>query len=74
MSHTAPLITDVRARAVCAPLTQPIRTAAGTIPAAPLVLIDVFTDREVAGRAYIFGYTAVTLEPLVTLIAKLTEM
>jgi mandelate racemase len=74
MENIAPSITEVRARAVCAPLSRPIRTAAGTIPSAPLVLIDVVTDHEVVGRAYIFGYTTVTLEPLVTLIAKLKDM
>lgn len=74
MSHVPSLITGVQARALCAPLAQPIRTAAGTIPTAPLVLLDVHTDRGVTGHAYIFGYTPVTLEPLVTLIGKLTEL
>jgi mandelate racemase len=74
MGSAVPKITDVRARAVDAPLSRPIRTAVGTIPSAPLVLIDVLTDLDVVGRAYVFGYTPLTLRPLVGLIANLTEL
>ena len=59
---------EVKARAVLAPLKQPLRTAVGTIPSAPLVLIDVTTAQGSSGRSYIFGYTAATLIPLVRLI------
>ena len=38
------VITDVRARAVVAPLRRPIRTASGSIEASPLVLLDVATN------------------------------
>ena len=62
------VIKDVRARGVLAPLKQPIRTAVGTIPSAPLVLIDVTTQQGSFGRSYIFGYTAAALAPLVRLI------
>jgi len=61
-------IRDVRARAVIAPLQQPIRTAVGTIPSAPLVLIDITTEQGIFGRSYIFGYTTTALVPLVSLI------
>jgi len=64
-------IRDVKARAVLAPLQQPIRTAVGTIPSAPLVLIDVVTEEGSAGRSYIFGYTAAALAPLVRLIDEI---
>jgi len=74
MSHPAPVITDIRARAVDAPLAQPIRTAVGTLSSAPLVLIDVETDQNIIGRAYLFGYTPVTLRPLVEMIAQLAPM
>ena len=67
-------IEDVRARSVVAPLKRPIRTAVGDVPSAPLVLIDVLTCEGVAGRSYIFGYTPLTLSPLVELIAKLSEL
>ncbi len=67
-------IKDVIARAVDAPLARPIKTSVGTIPSAPLVLIDVVTDQDIVGRAYIFGYTPVTLRPLVELITNLKDL
>jgi mandelate racemase len=66
-------IRDVKARAVVAPLRQPIRTAVGTIPAAPLVLIDLTTEEGSAGRAYIFAYTAVALAPLARLVDEIAS-
>ena len=42
-------IRDVKARAVIAPLKRPVRTAVGTIPFAPLVLIDVLTEQAAPG-------------------------
>jgi hypothetical protein len=39
------VVAGVTAKAVVAPLARPVKTAVGTIPAAPLVLIDV-TTRE----------------------------
>ena len=64
-------IRDVKARAVIAPLKRPVRTAVGTIPSAPLVLIDVLTEQGSAGRSYIFAYTPVALVPLVRLIEEI---
>ena len=61
-------ISKVAAQAVTAPLTRPIRTAVGTIPSAPLVLIDVETREGVTGRAYIFAYTATALPALRRLV------
>jgi len=74
MSSPAPVITGLRARAVDALLAQPIRTAVGSLSSAPLVLIDVATDQDIVGRAYLFGYTPVTLRPLVEMIAQLDPM
>jgi mandelate racemase len=71
MSTAELTIRGVKARAVLAPLKQPIRTAVGTIPAAPLVLIDVTTDEGIVGRAYIFGYIPAALAPLVRFIDEL---
>jgi mandelate racemase len=51
-----------------APLARPVKNAFGIIEAAPLVLIDVATDQGAIGHAYIFGYSKLTLKPLVTLI------
>jgi mandelate racemase len=71
-------MTDVRltiksiiARAVLAPLPRPIRTAVGTIPSAPLVLIDVMTNQGIIGRSYIFAYTPPALVPLVRFIEEI---
>jgi mandelate racemase len=69
------IIRDIKARAVVAPLKRPVRTAVGTIPSAPLVLIDVLTDQGSAGRSYIFAYTAAALVPLTRLVTEIaTEL
>ena len=69
------IIRDIKARAVVAPLKRPIRTAVGTIPSAPLVLIDVLSDQGSAGRSYIFAYTAAALAPLTRLVTEIaTEL
>lgn len=65
-----PKIRDIRARAVIAPIPRPVRTASGSIEAAPLVLLDVLTD-DVTGSAYLFGYTPATLKPLMALVDEL---
>jgi mandelate racemase len=67
-------IRELRARPVIAPLERPIRTAVGEIPSAPLVLLDVMTDEGVIGSAYLFGYTPVTLRPMVELVRNLEPM
>lgn len=64
-------IRDFRARTVTAPLARPLRTASGSIEVSPLILIDVLTDQDVTGQAYLFGYTPVTLKPLITLLEQI---
>jgi mandelate racemase len=68
MSKTIPAIRSVKARAVVAPIARPVKNAFGVIEAAPLVLIDVGTDQGVTGHSYIFGYSKITLKPLLLLI------
>src|SRR5258706_1997394 len=68
---TSLTIRSVVARAVLAPLPRPVRTAVGTIPSAPLVLIDLQTDQGPVGRSYLFGYTPTALAPLVRLIGEI---
>ena len=65
MSATTATIRSVKARAVVAPISRPVKNAFGVIEAAPLVLIDVVTDQGVTGRSYIFAYAKLTLAPLV---------
>lgn len=68
MDESALTIRSITARTVDAPLTRPIRTAMGTIPSAPLVLIDLETHQGVPGRAYLFAYTPPALGPLARLV------
>ena len=71
----APLtVRSVTARPVLAPLPRPLRTASGAIPASPLLLLDVATDQDVTGRAYVFGYGPVTLRALRALVEDLAEL
>ena len=65
------LIRDIRARAIVAPLARPVRTASGSVDVSPLILIDVLTEQGLTGSAYLFGYTPVTLRPLLSLIDEI---
>jgi mandelate racemase len=47
----------LQVRAVDVPLTPPLRTAAGAIRSAPLVLLGLATEQGVVGHAYLFAYT-----------------
>src|SRR6195256_5683653 len=71
MTATTPAIRSVKARAVIAPISRPVKNAFGVIEAAPLVLIDVATDQGITGRSYIFAYAKLTLKPLVHLIEEI---
>ena len=71
MSKANPIIRSVKARAVVAPISRPVKNAFGVIEAAPLVLIDVATDQGLTGHSYIFAYTKLTLAPLVHLIEEI---
>jgi mandelate racemase len=66
-------IRTIRARAVLAPFRRPPVSASGTIPSAPLVLIDLETDQGVTGRAYLFGFAPWTLKPIVGCVDGLAE-
>ena len=71
MTKTTSAIRSVKARALVAPISRPVKNAFGVIEAAPLVLIDVATDQGVTGHAYLFGYSKLTLKPLVMLIEEI---
>ena len=71
MTYPKLTIRGLQVRAVDAPLANPIRTAVGEVPSAPLVLIDISTEEGVTGRSYLFAYTPVTLRSLVHLIQDL---
>jgi mandelate racemase len=74
MSRAELIVESLKPRAVLVPFARPIRTAVGTIPSAPLVLIDVETVQGVTGRAYIFGYTPLTLAPLVQFLKNIEPL
>jgi mandelate racemase len=71
MRKTIAAIRSVKARAIVAPIARPVKNAFGVIEAAPLVLIDVATDQGATGRSYIFGYSKITLKPLVALVEEI---
>jgi mandelate racemase len=73
MGNRSLTVRSVRARPVDAPIERPIRTAVGTIPSAPLVLIDVLTEEGLTGSAYVFAYTPLAMAPLARLIEGLGE-
>ena len=66
----APRLTvrEVRARPLTVPVDPPLETAGGTIPAAPLVLVDVLTEEGVTGSGYVFCYTPAALHPTARLV------
>ncbi|WP_246791844.1 enolase C-terminal domain-like protein [Burkholderia perseverans] len=64
---------ELKATPVRLPMSNPIRTASGTIADAPFVLIDLHTDQGVSGHAYLFVFTPLVLKALTTLITQLSE-
>ena len=66
-------IASIKASAVMAPLAHPITTAQASIPAAPLVIVDVQTDEDIIGTAYIFAYSPMFLRPLTASLGALAE-
>src|SRR5437762_2343151 len=71
MAKTCPAIRGVKARGIVAPIPRPVKNAFGVIEAAPMLLIDVETDQDITGRAYIFAYAKLTLKPLAHLIEEI---
>jgi mandelate racemase len=64
-------ITGVRARAVNVPLKYPVKTAVGIVATSPLVLIDLLTNANVTGHAYVFTYTPLALKPTLRMVEEL---
>lgn len=67
-------IRRIAARAVIVPMTVPLHTSSGAVVKAPLVLVDCETDQGVIGHAYLIGIMAVSLKPLLSLIASMSEL
>lgn len=66
-------IKSVTTHAVLAPLASPITTSVGTIPAAPLVLLDIETTQGIVGHSYLFTYTPLAQKPLCVLLDNIAE-
>lgn len=64
MTSSDDVIEALDVRGVNVPLPKPIRTAAGDVTSAPLVLLDLTAASGAVGHAYVFCYTAVALRAL----------
>ena len=71
MTQQNPTIRSLRTRAVRVPMPRPLQTGGGQITDAPLVLVDLETDGGLTGCSYIFGYTPLTLRPLVQFLKEI---
>jgi mandelate racemase len=67
-------IRELRVRAVKVPMTEPHRTASGTITESPLVLADVITEDGVVGHSMVFTHTEAALKPTAELIKNLEPL
>lgn len=60
-------IIELKTTAIGLKVSTPLKTSSGTLDNFPLVLIDMHTDQEIVGRAYIFCYDAIFLKPICAL-------
>ena len=67
-------ITNIRWRAVAAPMKRPLATSVATLTASALLLIDLETDAGIVGRSYLFGMGKHNLPPMAKLVEAMTEM
>ncbi|AYZ65089.1 mandelate racemase [Burkholderia multivorans] len=67
-------IAGVRMRTVSVPLEKPVRTAAGLVSTAALVIVDMDTDHGASGTTYAFTDTPVALGAIRRLLDDLAGM
>ena len=67
-------IRSIRVRAVAAPMKRPLATSTGALTVAPLLLIDLQTDADIVGRAYLFAIGRNALKPIAALLEAMAEM
>jgi mandelate racemase len=67
-------IRGIRVRAVAAPMNRPLATSTGAVTTAALLLIDLQTDGDLVGRAYLFGIGRHNLAPIMNLVEAMAEM
>lgn len=70
----APKITALNVRTCVVPIDPPVQTASGTVPVAPLIVIDLETDASVTGQTYLFTYTTIALQPTADLVRGLAPL
>lgn len=68
------LVTTIDITPVRVPLEHPVRTASGSVDAAPLLLIDLHTNAGVTGHAYLFTYTELMLRPAAETLRALATL
>ena len=64
----------IKATPVVVPLRRSVYAATGSIPRAPLVLVDLETCEGVTGCAYVMAYSMMALRPLAQIIDSMTEL
>src|SRR6476469_7008862 len=67
-------ITEIRSRAVAAPMRRPLTTSTGALTNAALLLIDLQTDAGVVGRSYLFSPGQHALPAIAKLVEAMAEM
>jgi mandelate racemase len=67
-------IQSIRVRAVAAPMKRPLTASTGALTVAPLLLIDLQTDADIVGRAYLFAIGRNALKPIAALVEAMAEM
>jgi mandelate racemase len=70
----APVIRELRVRAVRVPMAEPHRTASGVVTESPLVLVDAVVDGGVTGHGIVFTYTSAALKPVADFIVNIEPM
>jgi mandelate racemase len=67
-------ITNIRCRAVAAPMKRPLATSVATLTASALLLLDLETDAGIVGRSYLFGMGKHNLPPMAKFVEAMAEM
>jgi mandelate racemase len=67
-------ITQIRSRAVAAPMRRPLTTSTGALTTAALLLIDLQTDAGVVGRSYLFSPGQHALPAIAKLVEAMADM
>jgi len=65
---TAPRVRAIEATLVVVPMRRALGTSAMRITEAPLLLVDLLTDQDVTGRAYLFCYLPAAGEAALALV------